>query len=256
MVTNGVFNVTLTGIPNTVFQGGVNRYLFVTVESTLLTAAGGGGEKLAATPYALSVAAGAVTDTEVSASANIDPAKIKGGTFQNSVYYYQNSLGVSTNTVTTGGRTYSLNVGGDLNIGGDLYQKGALAIFSNWTKVGPSNEYIARGSSVTINSTNIPLHALDVYGSINIVGVGAALLLNGGTPTYSNWTNKASPSNDIYRPLGFVGIGMPATVPLTSTFTVNGQIAVSQGGNPTANIMVGYTNAAPGPAGYYAVYAP
>ena len=58
--------------------------------------------------------------------------------------------------------------------------------------------------------------------------------------------------------ISYVGINMSAnpTYPLIVTGAdMTHTVGLSEGGN-TGPLMVGYTNAAPGPAGYYAVYAP
>jgi hypothetical protein len=275
-VANGVFNVIVTGVTTDMFPG-TGGFLEVSVRQS-----GGGAytplaprEALAASPYAMAVAAGAITDTEVSSVANILPSKIAGGAvpvtgagvFQSSSYNFPDKVRIGDNTAPA----KTLEVNGDINIiggtlplpgGHRLLLDGGQAIFSNWTITTGSNIY--RNSTVGIGKVfstepgaGTPAAALEVSGNINIVD-GGALLLSGSAPVYSNWTQiGTAPNVNIYRG-SYVGINMSAnpTYPLIVTGAdMTHTVGLSEGGN-TGPLMVGYTNAAPGPAGYYAVYAP
>ena len=278
-VANGVFSQILSGISAAGFQTNPAPYLLVSVNGTDLAPR----EALVSSPYALSVAAGAVTDTEVSSVANILPSKIAGGAvpvpgagvFQSSSYNFPDKVRIGDTTAPS----KTLEVYGDINIIGTpktggthgLLLDGGTAVFSNWTVTTGSN--IFRTSHVGIGKAypttepgaagpgNVPPAAsLEVSGNINIVD-GGTLLLAGQSPVYSNWTQIGTvPNVNIYR-ASSVGVNMNANpaFPLEVTGAdIKHTIGLTEAGNE-GPLMVGYTaDAANGGAnkGYYAVYAP
>jgi hypothetical protein len=282
-VNNGVFNVVVTGVTTDMLPG-TGGFLEVSVK---LHTAGtysvlAPREALSSSPYALAVAAGAITNTEVSSTANILPSKIAGGAvtngglFQNSAYNFPNRVRIGDSTAPG----YALEVNGDINIiggtlplpgGHRLLLDGGPAIFSNWTLTTGSN--ICRASHVGIGKAytttepgaGTPSAALEVSGNINIVDSGA-LLLNGSAPVYSNWSYATTPTTAIYR-ANQVGVGtaVPAT-PNLSTYQfqvfdndATNTVGITQGSN-TGPLKVQWVTGPPAPNtdGYYtyAVYAP
>lgn len=255
-VTNGVFNVVLgrdtAVLPANLFQN-TDLWMRVSVDGTDLTPL----QKLTASPFALAVAQDSVgsaevvndslMDADVAAAADITPAKINGGSFQNEEYNFPSFLGIGVPNPA-----YRLDVAGDINLTGQLRVNGNPAVFSNWTVVGGGS--IARNSSVTINSTADPQYPLDVYGNVNIRS--GSLFIDGTPAIFSKWSDAPAASG-VYRATN-VGVGgtpggaLAYKLHVFDTDAAN-TIGITQGGN-TGELKVGYVAAAP--AGYYAVYAP
>jgi hypothetical protein len=92
-VTNGLFN-TLVNFPTGCFTNNKDVWMKVTVGSTPLSPL----QKLAATPYALAVAAGSVGDAEISA---VTASKITPGTFGNGDYTFTGNLTLPAGSAPT-----------------------------------------------------------------------------------------------------------------------------------------------------------
>lgn len=272
-VTNGVFNVMVgrdTGaLPVSIFRQNSDLWMRISVNGTDLNPL----QKLAASPFAISVASGAVgtaelatgsiMDEDISSSANINPSKINGGSFESDATYLfpgTGAVGISTDTVGA----YKLNVQGNVNIAGTLFQNGSPAVFSNWTVSGDD---IVRPSSVTINSVNAPAYPLDVYGNINVRG--GSLFIDGTQAVFSKWSDAASPTTAVFRRNQVaVGTAVPsgAGLPDLNTYqfhvfdnNATSTIGITQGLN-TGELKIQHVASPPAPntGGFYtyAVYAP
>jgi hypothetical protein len=85
-VQNGIFEVQLgssTAFPATLFDG-TSKWLQVTVDGDPLSPR----ERLLAVPYALRVANDSIVNADIKSTAEINPAKITGGIFQDEIYTF------------------------------------------------------------------------------------------------------------------------------------------------------------------------
>jgi len=159
-VTNGVFQVTvgtlpMTAIPPSVFQGGVDRYLLVSV------GAQGAGlltdllprQKLLAAPYALAVATNSVGTNEI-VDSSVNSTKIVDGAVS---LIDLNTTSLSGMFLTTG--TVQSISGQKTFLGGALFPNSGIWNTSGFVGIG----------------TNPSTAELDVLGNIRIQGTAAAL---------------------------------------------------------------------------------
>jgi hypothetical protein len=169
-VSNGVFNAVIGGIPATLtfsspitelrqaLQGGADRWLAVTVNGTDLSPR----QKLVAAPYALAVAAGSISNAEISSQANIDPAKISGGSFQSQAYIFPGSVGIGNAPDPTFGKLSLYE--GQLGIRSPSYS--ANTFYAN------SRDIFSQGSEP------LYINYSDNSGDVQIGGEGEIKVLN------------------------------------------------------------------------------
>jgi hypothetical protein len=189
-VVNGIFNVNIgaaggTSVNNlgTAIQGGVNRWLQVTVAGTPLLPR----QKLAASPYAITVAADSVTTTEIlngqvglidMAADSVDATKVKDGTLTELDMGTINTWTVVNDITSQSGDFVSSN--GGLDVNQDIITRsGNISASIGDITAGPGKRFI-RGTSQGIN-VNSPacgsdevLKGMKIDGGIVTAGTCAA----------------------------------------------------------------------------------
>ncbi len=291
-VNNGIFNVligtgsTLSGNLRTVIQGqgASSAYLQVTVGNpgTALLPR----QRLVASPYALSVAADAITNTEVASGANITVSKLAAGTFTAGSYSFSGSsvtfsgsgmwgttgkLGIGTTLPTqelhvvgdtiitglggSGNRMVTVDNNGLLSQtalpgGGTVGGTGAanrVAFWSDASNISSDSVFVWDTGRLGIGLSN-PTFNLDVTGTTRMTNT---LTFSGATTDITT----VSGQDFAIMPNGVGQVGIGTTSP-GYMLEIAGNLGLRSDGSNTGELKVAYEDSTPGPAGYYATYAP
>jgi hypothetical protein len=241
-VTNGIFNVRLTGISASNFQSGSDLYLFVTVNSTPMFP----GEKLVAAPYALSVAAASVTNTEVAGNAGIAYSKLNlTGFIQNTdlagpVDLLHGGTGVAAANAAAVRSALSAAQSGS---NGDITNLTALA-----NNLNMNTNKVTNLAAPTVNTDAATKAYVDTAtGTVAGVTISAGGILTGGGNLTANRTITLAP--DVSAGCGTAGSGKvwldtgPTPNVLRCGTDAGSSGALTASGTPTVNSLTKWTSA-------------